>query len=150
LCSGRPIGVAVGVADDNVDPSYLPRDFVQGAEAVGDELAFQEQVLGGVAQERQLGEDDQGCALLFGAGDEIQVLGRVGDDVAYGGVDLGQGDPHGWILGIMAQSAMIVFYFTYRGLRRWARISAALAFSASRRAETCFCRIQGKRSWCWR
>jgi hypothetical protein len=86
------------VADDDVQAravGQLGRQLAQGAGAGRHEGRAQQQVLGRVARQRQLGRQHQLGALRMGLagslGDQAGIAGQVAD----GGVDLGQGDGKG-------------------------------------------------------
>jgi len=82
----------LGEADQGDDVVGLGRQPLDGGAGVGEEVLLEQQVLGRVAGNRQLGEHDELRALMAGARDVPLDLGHVPGDVADGGVDLGQGD----------------------------------------------------------
>ena len=65
---------------------------------VGEEVLLQQQVLGRVAGDGQLGEEDQLRARAFARGAVLADLRLVAGDVADDGVDLGQRDPQGPVI----------------------------------------------------
>jgi hypothetical protein len=85
----------VGVADDHGDFRGVGRQRQERLPALVAEVVAQEQVLRRIAGQRHFGGDHE-----FGAGgarlvDRGADAGRVGGEVAHGGVDLGDGDLHG-------------------------------------------------------
>ena len=95
----RVVGVAevaaarnrLGEADEGDDLPDAASQLLDGAPVGLDEVPLQVEVLGRVAGQAELGEDDQLGALVAGADDPLGDLRGVAVDVADGGVDLGQG-----------------------------------------------------------
>src|SRR3954469_21140158 len=86
---------ALGEADEGHQVAVLglARELLErGARAVH-EVRLQEEVLGRVAGQGQLGEHDELRALVARAADPLLDLPGVALDVAHGGVDLGERDP---------------------------------------------------------
>ena len=82
----------LGVADDRDDPLDAGGDPLQRGARVGEEVLLEQQVLGRVAGERQLGEDDELRARRARRGDLAGDLRLVAGDVADDGVDLRERD----------------------------------------------------------
>ena len=61
-----------------------------------DEARAQQQVLGRVAGDGQLGKAEQVAARGLGLGHRLEDAGDVAGQVADDGVDLGQAHPDGW------------------------------------------------------
>ena len=75
-------------------PSAPGRDPLDRGARVGQEVLLEQQVLGRVAGDRQLGEEHElraGVARLGDAGEDARL---VAGDVADDRVELGEGDPH--------------------------------------------------------
>ena len=85
---------ALGEADDRDDASRVGGDPLDRGARVGEEVLLEQQVLGRVAGDRQLGEERELRAGLACARELLANLGLVAGDVADGGVDLGERDPH--------------------------------------------------------
>ncbi len=91
---GRVVQVTarLGVADHGGATSGAGRDLVERLDRLRDERGPQEQVLGRIAGDRQLGEDDEVRARrlggVIGVEDALGIAGEVADD----DVDLGGGD----------------------------------------------------------
>src|SRR5439155_17420739 len=66
-----------GEPDDGDDAGRLRRQPVDGAAGVGEEVLLEQEVLGWIAGDRQLGEDDQLGVLMAGAGDVLLGLGDI-------------------------------------------------------------------------
>ena len=81
-------------ADDRGDPARRARDLVERRHVLVDELGTQEEVLGRVAGQDQLGEGDQLGAHLARPIDEFDDAARVAREVSDGGIHLGEGDAH--------------------------------------------------------
>ena len=95
---GGVVGVAVAPVDE---PHHSDDAGGRGGEGSGGaarllaEGAAQEQVLGGIAGDGELGEGDDGAASLTGGGDGGADAVAVAVDVADGGVELREGDAAG-------------------------------------------------------
>ena len=88
-------GGRLGEADQGDDPGHAPRQLLEHRAIPGlDEVALEVEVLGRVAGDAELGEDDEVGAALACPADPIGDLGRVAVDVPDGGVDLGERDAH--------------------------------------------------------
>ncbi len=85
---------ALGEADERHDALRVGRDPLDRRPRVGQEVLLEQQVLGRVAGDRQLGEERELRAGLARARELLANLGLVAGDVADGGVDLGEGDAH--------------------------------------------------------
>ena len=95
------VALAVHKADDDGDAPGGGDDLIEGGEVVADEGGLEEQVLGRVAGEHELGEGDEVGLPLAGLLDAAQDDAGVAGDVADGGVHLRQGQskgPHGLLL----------------------------------------------------
>jgi len=86
------VGVGIDEADDGGDAAQALDDALEGALVVEDEGAAQEEVLRRVARDSELREGDDVGARLARPQAELDYLGGVAFEVAYGGVDLGEGD----------------------------------------------------------
>ena len=90
----REIAIEERHADEGGDPLGRPRDLVERGPGGLEEAGPQEQVLGRIAGDGQLGEDDEVRALRARLADRVDderpVAGKVADD----GVELGERDPH--------------------------------------------------------
>src|SRR5205814_3767930 len=91
-------GIPLGVTDHGVDAGDVRGDLLEAAEVVFDEARLEEQVFWGIADDGEFGEDHHFRAAGFGLIDKIENLSAIPADVADGGIDLGQGDLHYWIL----------------------------------------------------
>ena len=85
---------ALGEADERDDALRVGGDPLDRRARVGQEVLLEQQVLGRVAGDRQLGEERELRAGLARARELLADLGLVAGDVADGGVDLGEGDAH--------------------------------------------------------
>ena len=101
--AGRP-AVDLGVADDRVNGVAVGRELGDGLTLAFDEAGLEQQVLGRVAGDRELGEDDELAAGVLGLADAVPVLFEVPVEVADGRVDLGERDPHAPTLPAAAAS----------------------------------------------
>ena len=93
---GGVVGVlgTLGEPDDRDDVHRLGGDPLQRLAGIGEEVLLEQEVLRRVAGDRELGEeDDLGTRLPRLAQAREDLLGVAGD-VADGGVELGQSDPH--------------------------------------------------------
>jgi hypothetical protein len=81
-------GIAIGVADHGVDADNMPGDVLQRPQVVVYKTGLEQQILGRIADERQLGKNHQPGLLRLGAPDELDDLPDISGDVAHGGVDL--------------------------------------------------------------
>ena len=88
----RP-GVLFREPDQGDDLGHVSSQPVQGAARRGQEAGPQPQVLGGVAGQRLLGEDDELRPRLPRSRDLLGDQAGVAADVTHGHVDLGEGDP---------------------------------------------------------
>ena len=84
--------VALGEADQRDDAVGILGQPVDGGARVAQEVLLEQQVLRRVAGDRQLGERDELCAGLLGAGDAVADRGFVAGEIADGGVELAQGE----------------------------------------------------------
>ena len=85
---------ALGEADDGDEPVRLAGQLAQRGGGVGEEVLLEQQVLGRVAGEGELGEQHQLGARVAGrAHSRADALGVAGD-VADGGVHLAEGEAH--------------------------------------------------------
>ena len=89
------VQAALGVADDRDDAGRVLRDALDRRARVGEEVLLQQQVLGRVAGDRQLGEEDHLGSRAARAAQAVADLRLVAGDVADDGVDLGQRDAQG-------------------------------------------------------
>ena len=89
------VALAVHEADDDGDALRCGDDLIEGGEVVADEGGLEEQVLGRVAGEHELGQGDEVGLPLAGLLDAAQDDGGVAGDVADGGIHLRQGQPKG-------------------------------------------------------
>ena len=80
-------------ADQSDDPRGLGGELASASRAAARKCALEQQVLGRVAVDRQLGEDDEPGALAAGARDPSAVAPGVALDVADGRVHLRERDP---------------------------------------------------------
>ena len=67
---------------------------MQAAQVVVDELRLEEQILRGIADDGQLGKDDNLGGPRLGAVEKLDGLAAIAGDVADGRIHLGQGDAH--------------------------------------------------------
>ena len=96
------VGVEVGGADERRDPVRLARELLDRALRRPDEPRPQEQVLGRVAGDGELGEEDEVGARLTRLGEPGQDPATVAVEVADDGVDLRECESHpgGFLLSI--------------------------------------------------
>ena len=75
-------------------PVHVGGDPLDRRARVGEEVLLEQQVLGRVAGDAELGEERELRAGLARARELLAHLGLVAGDVADGGVDLGERDAH--------------------------------------------------------
>ena len=83
---------ALGVADDRDDAGGAGGQPCQRRARVGEEVLLEQEVLGRVARQRELGEADELRAGLAGLHGELRDPRLVAGDVADDGVELGERD----------------------------------------------------------
>ena len=95
---------ALGKADDGDEPARVGGQLAQRRRRVGEEVLLEQQILGRVAGERELGKQDElGAGIARGADPRADALG-VAFDVADGGVHLAQGEAHARIVSAPANA----------------------------------------------
>ena len=70
------------------------RELVDGAPRRADEAGAEQQVLGRVAGDHELGEEDEIGARVTGAAEPLDDAGRVAVEVADDAIDLGECESH--------------------------------------------------------
>ena len=91
--------IPIGVPDDHIDPVADPLgDDPHGPQVVLDKLPVQQQVLGRVANDGQLGEDHELRPRRPRPADELDDLPGVPPQVAHRRVDLCKRDAHGSVI----------------------------------------------------
>ncbi len=95
----------LGEADDRDDVACLSGKLLEGLAGVREEVLLEQQVLGRVSGQRQLGEHDQLRAGLAGLTQACGDLLGVARDVADGGVQLAEGEAHGAIVSAARSGA---------------------------------------------
>ena len=94
-CAGVvEVAVEVRRADERRDSAARAGDLLERALGGADEARAEEEVLGGIAGDDQLGEEDDVHALLLRLVEALQDPSGVPLQVADDGVHLGEGDPH--------------------------------------------------------
>jgi hypothetical protein len=86
------VGAELGEADHQAGALHLGREALERAAAIGEEALAQQQVLGRIAAQRQLGRQHQVGARGARARAELKDARRVAGEVADGAVDLSRGD----------------------------------------------------------
>ena len=79
--------------DERGQPLRVARERLEGGDGLVDERRAQQQVLGRVAADRELGEGDEVGVALGGAARGVEDQRAVAREVADGAVDLGERDP---------------------------------------------------------
>ena len=88
------VAVEVGEADERDEAARLARDLLQRLLGRADEARPQQQVLGRVGRDGELGQEHEVGLGAAGLGDRLQDALAVAVEVADGGVDLGERESH--------------------------------------------------------
>ena len=94
------VAVVVRVADERGDPARFEREPVERLGGCPDEAGPEEQILGRVAGDRELGKEEQLDALALRLGDPRGHLLAVAVEVADDRVDLCESEPQGFSLTV--------------------------------------------------
>ena len=90
----QPTAHPLRMTDHHGDAADALRQILQRVVARRDEVVPQQQILGRIASDRQLGCDQDIGAESDGAGGAVENPGGVAGDVAEGAIDLCDGDAH--------------------------------------------------------
>ena len=85
---------ALGEADHRDDPARVRGELLERVARVGEEVLLEQQVLGRVARDGELGEQHELAPRLARVADAGRDLRGVAGDVAHGGVHLAEREPH--------------------------------------------------------
>ena len=88
------LGISLGISDDGVDSVNGLGNRLKTTQIIFDELRLEEQVLGGISDDRQFGKYDQFGSPIFSALDILDRLAAIAGDVTDGRIDLRQSDFH--------------------------------------------------------